>query len=132
MEGNDHITDCYFCTMNLKVINLKNTMSNTQMFLLKIDRWLMAQTFIFLSQVVTWNIALIPKIMTRLLQLEMTHTSQKRTTSKYNWYKQNLTTWHETKIFQRNLHSSWVHVSKITICWHQEQCSSCIETGRDN
>ena len=47
MEGKDYTTDCYFCMTNLKEVNCKNKqyerMFNTQMFLLQLDRFLMAQ-----------------------------------------------------------------------------------------
>ena len=81
----------------------------------------MPQTFMFLSQIVTWNIALIPKIMTWLLQLGMTYTSQKMSTSQCPWHKQNSMTWLETRFFQRNLLSHCVHVSMRNIGCHKKQ-----------
>ena len=45
----------------------------------------------------------------------MTYTSQKRTTRKYSWHKENSTIWHDTWTFQRILLSCWVHISKRNI-----------------
>ena len=60
-EGNDHITDCYFCMINLKEINCKNKHHVQYFDVPSVIRPIpnMAQTFLFLSQMVTWNITLI-------------------------------------------------------------------------
>ena len=57
-EGKDHLIDCYFCMMILKrIIARTSTMSNTRMFHSshKINP-LWSRHFVFLSQMVTWNI----------------------------------------------------------------------------
>ena len=67
-KGKDHITDFYFCMINLKGINRKNKHHvHYPMFLLPLNQSFMAQTFLFLSLVVTWNIGLIPNLVTWLL-----------------------------------------------------------------
>ena len=64
-EEKDHITDNYFCMKNLKGINRQNKhLYNNPTSLLPPDLSFIAQTFLFLSRMVTWNIALIPNIVT--------------------------------------------------------------------
>ena len=119
-EGKDHITDCYFCMINLKGINHKNKhlvqYPNVSSTISPIPHspdlpapesngngiylWICTLWY----DCCRWEWCM--------------HASQKRMTYQYPWHKQNSTTWHETWTFQRNLLSCWVHISKRNICWH--------------
>ena len=128
--GKDHITDCYFCMINLKGINCK---------------------YKHHVQYLDVPSAIKPICHDSDLPVPEPDGNKEYHSDSKQWYdccswgwciqagrgqlastKQNSMTWNETWTFQRSLLSCRVHISKRNICWHQEQYSISIKTMREN